>query len=252
MKSLKCSFTIAAIFFTVAAEAQELSQKVSFYAPAGKPLIEALEEFAGKTGMRLAYSKADIKELKIKTIQCENTTVDRCLSDMILGLPVAYRLRGDLISLKYKSQNASAFGNGKISGKIVDEVGNPVIGAEINVAGRKTIIDNNGDFIIELPSGIYTLTVKSPKYSALRVEKLAVNPNEANSVSFAMRQFSDKISYIKEVVITGTRKADTQAGLLTQQKKAAHKMRPLIQDPSEICSVSTMRFCSSPTGKCRL
>ncbi|WP_449398562.1 carboxypeptidase regulatory-like domain-containing protein [Chryseobacterium wanjuense] len=81
--------------------------------------------------------------------------------------------------------------------------------------------DNNGDFIIELPSGVYTLTIKAPKYNTLRVEKLAVNNNETRTVSFAMKSVSDNVASIKEVVITGTRKADTQAGLLAQQKKAA-------------------------------
>ncbi|KQT22558.1 TonB-dependent receptor [Chryseobacterium sp. Leaf405] len=221
MKSLKCSFTIAALFFTVAAEAQELTQKVSFSAPVGKPLIEVLEEFAGKTGMRLAYSKADIKELKIRAIKCENIPVNNCLKEMTNGLPVVFRMKGDLISIKYEGQSISVLGNGRISGKIVDEVGNPVVGAEINIAGKNAVTDNNGDFTIELPSGSYTLTVKSPKYNSLRVEKLTINHNETNTVSFAMRPVSDKISDIKEVVITGTRKADTQAGLLTQQKKAA-------------------------------
>jgi len=221
MKSLKCSFTIAALFFTVAAEAQELTQKVSFSAPVGKPLIEVLEEFAGKTGMRLAYSKADIKELKIRAIKCENIPVNNCLKEMTNGLPVVFRMKGDLISIKYEGQSISVLGNGRISGKIVDEVGNPVVGAEITIAGKNAVTDNNGDFTIELPSGSYTLTVKSPKYNSLRVEKLTINHNETNTVSFAMRPVSDKISDIKEVVITGTRKADTQAGLLTQQKKAA-------------------------------
>ncbi|WP_449398563.1 hypothetical protein [Chryseobacterium wanjuense] len=126
MKSLKCGLTVAAIFFTVAAEAQELVQKVSFSVPGGKPLIEALEEFAGKTGMRLAYSKADIKELKVKGVKCDNVPLNSCLKDLTNGLPVVYRLRGDLISIKYESSGVSVMGNGKISGKIVDEIGNPL------------------------------------------------------------------------------------------------------------------------------
>ncbi len=137
MKSLKCGFTIAALFFTVAAEAQELVQKVSFSVPASRPLIEVLEEFAGKTGMRLAYSKLDIKELKVKGIKCENSTISSCLKDITNGLPVVFRLHGDLISIKYESATASVPGNGRISGKIVDEVGNPVVGAEVQVAGKQ-------------------------------------------------------------------------------------------------------------------
>ncbi|HCN47526.1 MAG TPA: TonB-dependent receptor [Chryseobacterium sp.] len=221
MKSLKCGFTIAALFFTVAAEAQELVQKVSFSVPANRPLIEVLEEFAGKTGMRLAYSKVDIKELKVKGVKCENSSINTCLKDITNGLPVVFRLHGDLISIKYESTNASIPGNGRISGKIVDEVGNPVAGAEVNIAGRGTVTDNNGDFSVDLPSGLYNLTIKAPKYNTLRVEKLTVSNKETNSVSFALNRASDKVTDIKEVVVTATRKADTQAGLLVQQKKAA-------------------------------
>ncbi|WP_027381255.1 TonB-dependent receptor [Chryseobacterium daeguense] len=221
MKSLKCGVTIAALFFTVTAEAQELSQKISFAVQGEKPLIEVLEEFAGKAGLRLAYSKADIKELKVKGLKCENITVNACLKDIAGSLPIVYRLRGDLISIKYQGNGAAVPGSGKISGKIVDEVGNPVAGAEIVIGGKETSTDNNGDFTIELPSGTYTLTVKAPKYSSLRVEKLAVNNKETHTVSFALRSVSDKVASIKEVVITGTRKSNTQAGLLALQKKAA-------------------------------
>lgn len=221
MKSLKCGFTIAALFFTVAAEAQELVQKVSFSVPASRPLIEVLEEFAGKTGMRLAYSKYDIKELKVKGVKCENSSINNCLKDIINGLPVVFRLHGDLISIKYENSNVSVPGNGRISGKIVDEVGNPVVGAEINIAGRTAVTDNNGDFSVDLPSGLYNMTVKASKYNTLRVEKLSIINKETNTVSFALNRVSDKITDIKEVVVTATRKADTQAGLLAQQKKAA-------------------------------
>ncbi len=221
MKSLKCSFTIAVLFFTSAAEAQELVQKVSFTAPSSRPLIEVLEEFAGKTGARLAYSKSDIKELKVKGTTCENISVTSCLEDITQGLPVVFRLRGDLISVKYEGANVSVSGNGRISGKIVDEVGNPVVGAHVSIAGKTTTTDNNGDFTVDLPSGVYTLSVKAVKFNTLRVEKLSVANNETNHVSFAMKPVSDNITDIKEVVITGARKADTQAGLLALQKKAA-------------------------------
>lgn len=221
MKSLKCGFTIAALFFTVAAEAQELVQKVSFSVPASRPLIEVLEEFAGKTGMRLAYSKIDIKELKVKGVKCENSSINNCLKDITSGLPVVYRLHGDLISIKYERSNMSVPGNGRISGKIVDEVGNPVVGAEVDIAGKTMVTDNNGDFSADLPSGIYNLTVKASRYNTLRVEKLSIVTKETNTVSFALNRASDKITDIKEVVVTATRKADTQAGLLAQQKKAA-------------------------------
>lgn len=219
MKSVKCGFYDCGSVLYSNNRSPGISAKVSFSAPVGKPLIEVLEEFAGKTRMRLVYSKADIKELKVKSIKCDNIPVNACLKDITTGLPIVHRLRGDLISIKYQGSDVSALGDGRVSGKIVDEIGNPIINADVSIAGKNAVTDSNGDFSIELSSGIYTLIVKAPKYNVLRVEKLQIANNETNTVSFILRSASDKIASIKEVVITGTRKADTQAGLLALQKK---------------------------------
>lgn len=220
-KKMKHGITVAAVFFAVSLQAQELTQKVSFVVSAGSPLVRTLEEFAVKTGWGLTYSKEDFKELKVKNIKCESIPVNDCLEEITSGLPVIFRVRGNLVSLKYNGLTAIVSGTGRISGKIVNEVGEPISGAVITVAGKTAVTDNNGNFSLEIPSGEYTLIVKADKYSSLRVEKLTIKRNETNSVSFAMRPAADKETSIKEVVITGTRKADTQAGLLAQQKKAA-------------------------------
>jgi len=220
-KKMKHGITVAAVFFAVSLQAQELTQKVSFVVSAGSPLVRTLEEFAVKTGWGLTYSKEDFKELKVKNVKCESIPVNDCLEEITSGLPVIFRVRGNLVSLKYNGLTAIVSGTGRISGKIVNEVGEPISGAVITVAGKTAVTDNNGNFSLEIPSGEYTLTVKADKYSSLRVERLTIKINETNSVSFAMRPAADKETSIKEVVITGTRKADTQAGLLAQQKKAA-------------------------------
>jgi outer membrane receptor protein involved in Fe transport len=225
MRNLKCSLTVAVIFFATTIDAQELTMKVSFSAPAGRPLISTLEELADKTRMRLVYSKSDIKDLKVGEVKCDNIPVADCVKNITDNLPIAVHQRGELISIRYQGSGMSLSSvqkNGKLIGKIVDEIGNPVIDAEVNIAGKATVTDNNGDFTFSIPSGIYTLTVKASGYNSLRVETLKISSDETNTVSFAMTHISsNKETRIKEVVIRGSRKADTQAGLLAQQKKAA-------------------------------
>jgi len=218
---MKCGLTVATVFFAISLQGQELTQKVSFVVPAGNPLVKTLDEFALKTGLGFTYSKEDFKGLKVKSIKCENISISDCLQEITLDQPVAFRMRGNLVSLKYNGFKTIVSGDGRLSGKIVNEVGNPIIGAEITVAGKKAVTDNNGEFSLEISSGKYTLTVLADKYNTLSVEKLTINKNETNTVSFALKPFSDKETSIKEVVIVGTRKEDTQAGLLIQQKKAA-------------------------------
>ncbi|AZI20678.1 TonB-dependent receptor [Chryseobacterium taklimakanense] len=184
-----------------------------------------MNAFAGKTGMRLSYPNEDLKTLRIKEVNCTNEEVSGCLTQLFRGLPVRWRTSGSLLSVQYTGgiyQQQS----GRITGKIVDEAGNPVAGAEVRIGEKTITTDNNGDFSTDLPAGTYTLIVTMKGFRTLRVEDLAVKANETNSVSFVMSAAKNQVSEdgertIKEVVIRGTRKADTQAGLLTQQKKAA-------------------------------
>jgi hypothetical protein len=49
-----------------------------------------------------------------------------------------------------------------------------LLAQKYSIAGKTTVTDNNGDFSLDLPSGLYNMTVKAPKYNTLRVEKLSV------------------------------------------------------------------------------
>jgi len=108
MKKLKCCITASAIFFAVAVNGQEAKRKITFSATAGESLVETLEKFAGKTGMRLAYSEADLRNLKIKNIKCENIEVGKCIEEITKSLPVQIRLNGNLISIKYNTPDIAS------------------------------------------------------------------------------------------------------------------------------------------------
>lgn len=224
MRNFRNHVSVAVIFFSASVHAQASVQKITFSVPAGQPVISAMNAFAGKTGMRLTYPNEDLKALRISEVNCNNEEIAGCLTQLFRGLPVRWRTSGSLLSVQYTGGSYQQQ-NGRITGKIVDEAGNPVAGAEVRIGDRTITTDNNGDFSTDLPAGTYTLTVNMKGFRTLRVEDLAVKANETNSVSFVMSAAKTKVSEdgektIQEVVIRGTRKADTQAGLLTQQKKA--------------------------------
>lgn len=227
MKTLRSGYSAAVLFFALSAYGQAAApQLVTFSAPAGQSLVQALQDFRTKTTFGLTYSKEELRPLHIRQVSCNNIPPDSCLRQITAGLPVAVRTRGSQASLQYEAKNTPAQTSGRLAGKIVDEAGNPVAGAEVSVGAQTLTTDNNGDFAADLPAGSYTLTVRMSGYNSLRVEQLAVKADETNSVSFVLttaKTAGTKVgeTAIKEVVIRGTRKADTQAGLLTQQKKAA-------------------------------
>lgn len=184
-----------------------------------EPLSDRLQKIGENSGRNVAFNKQLLKNITASEISGDIKSPEELLSKSLVGTGFTFRLLGEKDFMIVRS--AFQQGIGRLSGKIVNEVGEPVAGAVISVAGKTAITDNNGDFSLDVPSGVYTLTIKAEKYNALRVEKLTIANNETNTVSFALKAASEKETAIKEVVITGLRKADTQAGLLAQQKKAA-------------------------------
>ena len=73
-------------------------------------------------------------------------------------------------------QRNQSLGKGRVSGKILDEVGAPLAGAVISVnpEGITIVTGNNGDFSIELPEGQYTLTIRAKGYSTTILDDVIV------------------------------------------------------------------------------
>lgn len=189
-----------------------------------EPLVQRIKKISDASGRNIAYNARALANLQAAGASGDVSGVESLLIQSLAGTGYTVKQLGekDFIIVR-ETRQANP---GRITGKIVDEAGNPVAGAEVRIGDKTITTDNNGDFSADLPAGTYTLTVNMKGFRTLRVEDLAVKPNETNSVSFVMSAAKTKVSEdsertIKEVVIRGTRKADTQAGLLTQQKKAA-------------------------------
>lgn len=210
---LKTIATFVALNISVALAAQQNLN----YNP--EPLSERLQKINTDTGRNIAYNKALLQNLSASTASGTSDKPEELLQQSLAGTGFTFRRLGtnDFMIVRNNTQT----GSGRITGTIVDEVGNPVTGAEVKAAGKTTTTDNNGEFALEVPAGVHTLTVHASGYTALRVENLTVKNRETNTVSFALNPASMKETSIKEVVVTAIRKADTQSGLLAQQKKAA-------------------------------
>ncbi|WP_415778269.1 carboxypeptidase regulatory-like domain-containing protein, partial [Elizabethkingia occulta] len=120
-------------------------------------------------------------------------------------------------------QRNQSLGKGRVSGKILDEVGAPLAGAVISVnpEGITIVTGNNGDFSIELPEGQYTLTIKAKGYSTTILDDVIVKNSETNQVSLSLSPIGKDERVIKEVTISAAKKQNTINGLLVRQKKAA-------------------------------
>ncbi len=112
-------------------------------------------------------------------------------------------------------------GKGKVSGKLIDKAnGEDLIGAVVQVEGQNigTATDIEGQFLLSLDPGFYTLILNYVSYKTEKIQGVEVKAGQVTYLNFAMQEESTQL---EEVVITYTvDKASTDA-LLIERKNSA-------------------------------
>ena len=120
------------------------------------PLSKAISELRKTTRYDFAYNDDLLRKANPITLNIKNATITEVLSKMFANQPISYEIAEGVIILKERkaaNQNSSPSSrkNETIKGRVVDEKGNPLAGATIQVKGTNytTTSGNTGAF--ELP-----------------------------------------------------------------------------------------------------
>ena len=110
-------------------------------------LAKVFDAITQQTGLTVAYSRPTVNPDKLVTVRAD--VLDRLLA----GMGVTYEISGKKVYLKAKAASEATHQSGKvkkISGVIVDEKGEPVIGASIAVKGTSlgTITNVDGEYTL--------------------------------------------------------------------------------------------------------
>lgn len=109
---------------------------------------------------------------------------------------------------------------GKISGTVVDKkTGELLIGVAISVDGTTTgtISDLDGKYILTLSPGIYNIAAQYLSYQKKVVSGVEVKAGEIYTLNFDLEADAKEI---KEVVVEAKRQTNTDAAIISIQKKA--------------------------------
>ncbi len=115
---------------------------------------------------------------------------------------------------------ALAFADGRVRGKITDEkTAEPLIGAVVAVKGstQGTATDADGNFLLALPSGKYTLEIRYLGYDTKSLAAIEVKEAEIVVLDYKLAE-TQKRKEIGEVVVRGTLKKENINTLLLVQK----------------------------------
>jgi TonB-dependent receptor len=132
-----------------------------------------------------------------------------------------YYLKTLFLSIILLQFNLKAFSqNGNISGKIIDKItGEEIIGAVVKIEGTNTATttDLSGNYNLKVPAGNHTIACNFISYRKIIVNNVAVKEGEIITLDFTLE--SDNVE-IKEVVIEAVQQRNTDASLISIQKKS--------------------------------
>lgn len=120
------------------------------------PLSKAISEIRKTTKYDFAYNDDLLKKAAPITLNLKNASINEVLSKMFANQPISYEIADGVIILKERRQtnpNTTPISKKKetIKGRVVDEKGNPLAGATIQVKGTNFITTSDNTGLFEVP-----------------------------------------------------------------------------------------------------
>lgn len=220
-----------------------------------QPLTSVLKQLEETFSKKIIFSYEDLASFRVNG-KISAGSVDEALKQALAGLPVTYTVNGNYITVKAtKAQRAPADGNVVVvSGKVVDENGDPVPAATIKLAedgSVGTITDINGDFVLELAKGKgVTLDV-----SFLGMKNSAYYVNCRKDVTGITITLAEDKHVLNEMVVIGygTAKAKDLTGSVSRISEKEIENAPMTSNIASMlqgraAGVNVMVSNASPTS----
>ena len=163
-------------------------------------LTKVFDAITQQTGLTVAYSRPTVDPDKIVTIEAKDEELSNVLSKLFTGTNVDFEIGEKKIYLKEKSTSDDTQQNGKtrkISGVIVDEKGETVIGASVSVKGTTlgTITNLDGEYVLADVPEKAEITISFIGYQTLTLK--------ANDKALAKVVLKEDNEILDEVVVVG-------------------------------------------------
>jgi len=196
-RKLLCNGIKSTLFFMLLASSTAIKAQQINLSLQKVPLSQAISEIRKTTKYDFAYNDDLLKKASPITLNLKNATIDEALSKMFSNQPISYEVTDGIIILKERKSSTeknvpSSKKKETIKGRVVDEKGNPLAGATIQIKGTNyiTSTDNSGSFEIPDQYGDATLQVSYLGYGRIEIAArnadrivLITNDNRIEEVS---------------------------------------------------------------------
>lgn len=174
------------------------AQKLTIRIEQGTTLDQAFQKIIKSSHIQLVYNTSEAAHIKCSPHSFQNKEVGEILNVLLANTSLTYSKKGDIYTINRKKNNQTAQPKERqITGTVLDENGDPIIGAAVLIKGTQqgTATDLNGNFTLEHVKGNPTLLIS---YLGNKTMEKTVTSNSKNI--FTMEEDTHMVS---EVIITG-------------------------------------------------
>ena len=194
-------------------------------------LKKALTEIEKQSKLSVAYNESQLSNKSI-SLNINNQPLDVALSEILKESGFTYQIKNNCIMIVPVSQKKKAQMK-KISGRVIDEQGESLVGVNVSVDGTTvgTITDFDGNFTLDVASNAKL------KVSYIGYKTQIVKISNKNHYDISLLQDNEMLD---EVVVTAL-------GIKKEAKALSYNVQEV--SASEIIGVKDANFMNSLSGK---
>lgn len=184
----------------LAASANGFSQKVTLSEKNAR-LENVFEAIKNQTGYKFLYTVEQLKKASLITIDLKSVELEDALTALLKGQPLTYSIIEKTVVIKPKAEGVTKENLPRlpidVRGRLVNENGEPVVGATIVVKGTKvaTSTFSSGEFVLKGVDENATLI-----FSSTNIETIEIKLNGRTELYLSAKT---KISKLDEVQVIG-------------------------------------------------
>lgn len=137
----------AALCFNLSVFSQDITMKTN-----NVTVKEAMEQLKKSSGYSFVFSSVDVNTKKRVSVSAEEATIEEVVKQILQGQnELSYEIQGKKIIIRKAQPLMAPVQQGKVTGRIVDVDGEPVIGATVKEQGTSngTTTDIDGNFTLD-------------------------------------------------------------------------------------------------------
>lgn len=198
-------------------------------------VIEALKDVERQSKYSVGYNESKLQNAPAIDISLEKASLESSLSEILKNTGYTYQIEGKYILIVPAAPKASgqAKASKRVTGRVVDENGEPLIGANVRVEGSSTgaMTDADGNFSLDVPAD-GRLSVSYVGYSPQ-----TLNVGNKNEIKVHMASDTRQLS---DVVVTAL-------GIKREQKALSYNVQQI--DGAALMENHEANFVNALNGK---